>query len=719
MHFTARVFLGAVASVALVLGTVFAIARTEARRTAGASAARALEQSADLVAQLLAGRGRSLAGGARVFVQGPYFRTLVAESRRDDILDQTFEAAEQLEASWVFITDASGMLVAKSDEPSASGDQLANVALISGALRGQVMTGFGASGDSALFQATAVPVAAPGGSPFGVLVATRLLDSAMAVDIATATGSELVFYVRTADGLTHLAASTMTRDSSLRAVVRRRKSGPAPLTIDGRLWIAHATALNTAGGTDVGGYLVMRPADADVPAIAALRHALITAGALGLLLAVAAAMFAQYFVTEPARRLVGALRALGREPVTTPDTPPLPDACPHPSESDPFTALTREISIVRRHLHEQVMLRALLRALLPSGVTAHLASDTTWPHTTPHVPEPPVLLEPSRALLPRRVRIDRSLSLPRSLPLSHRTDGNMMPFALGSVIAQRYRIDAILGARDRSILYRAFDRDRADDVALGMVRPERLFLDDTARARLEVDVLRASLLVNPHVARLYGVGDAHGVPFVTSEFIPGGSLASVLRVRGTLPVDTVIVLARQLLRALAAAHAMHVVHGDIKPADIRVSHHGWVKLTGFGVACALRDATQRAHFVERAGDALPTGRLAGATVGTPEYLSPEQLIGAPATPASDLYAVGIVLRECLIGHTPRRSDMPVTLIGGRLRTSSTEHPPALTVSWPPPLDAVLTIMTESDPAHRIRSAAHLLDLLDRPWEPRE
>ena len=164
---------------------------------------------------------------------------------------------------------------------------------------------------------------------------------------------------------------------------------------------------------------------------------------------------------------------------------------------------------------------------------------------------------------------------------------------------------------------------------------------------------------------------------------------------------------------------MHVVHGDIKPTDIRVSFHGWVKLTGFGVACALRDATQRAQFVERAGDAVSTGRLAGATVGTPEYLAPEQLIGAPATPASDLYAVGIVLRECLIGHTPRRGDMPVTLIGGRLRTSSTEHPLAPTVSWPPPLDAVITIMTESDPARRIRTAAYLLDLLERPWDPRE
>ena len=179
--------------------------------------------------------------------------------------------------------------------------------------------------------------------------------------------------------------------------------------------------------------------------------------------------------------------------------------------------------------------------------------------------------------------------------------------------------------------------------------------------------------MHPHVARLYDVGEAHGVPFVTTEFVPGVSLASVLRQRGTLPADTVTAVARQLLRALAAAHAMQVVHGDIKPTDIRVNPHGRVKLTGFGIARALRDAAQRAQSAQRAGDGVPTGRLAGATVGTPEYLAPEQLIGAPASTASDLYAVGIVLHECLAGHTPLRSDMPVALVGGHMRNAVTEH----------------------------------------------
>ncbi|MFN9423893.1 hypothetical protein, partial [Gemmatimonas sp.] len=107
-----RVFTGTAGLVVVLLAIVLGVATAGARRAARNSARQSLEQSADLVAQLLAGRGRSLGGGARVFVQGPYFRTLVAERRRDDILDQTFEAAEQLEASWVFITDDTGNLIA-------------------------------------------------------------------------------------------------------------------------------------------------------------------------------------------------------------------------------------------------------------------------------------------------------------------------------------------------------------------------------------------------------------------------------------------------------------------------------------------------------------------------------------------------------------------------------------------------------------------------------
>jgi len=131
----------------------------------------------------------TLALDARGFVRAPYCRTLVGVQHRDDILDQTFEAAEPLEASWGFITNEDFTLVAHSDEPSAFGELLVEVPLISSALRGQVSSRLGGSGDSLLVHATAVPITAPGGMPFGVLVATRVHERlAAAIALVTNTG---------------------------------------------------------------------------------------------------------------------------------------------------------------------------------------------------------------------------------------------------------------------------------------------------------------------------------------------------------------------------------------------------------------------------------------------------------------------------------------------------------------------------------------------------
>src|SRR5690348_3363440 len=129
-----RVFLSMAAIVCAVLFATLFIASHYARRTTREAERRGLEQAADLTAQLLAGRGRSLAGGARVFVQAPLFRSLVGQRQHDDILDQTLEAVSQLSADWVFITDAQGTLLAKSDEPGVQGQTMAGIPLVAGAL---------------------------------------------------------------------------------------------------------------------------------------------------------------------------------------------------------------------------------------------------------------------------------------------------------------------------------------------------------------------------------------------------------------------------------------------------------------------------------------------------------------------------------------------------------------------------------------------------------
>ncbi|MDF1506477.1 cache domain-containing protein, partial [Roseisolibacter sp. H3M3-2] len=236
-------------------------------RAAAADATRGLEQAADLTAQLLAGRGRALAGGARVFVQGPYFRALVAGQRRDDLLDQAFEAAGQLEAAWVFITDERGVLLAKSDEPGAFGAAMGAIPLVAGALEGRETSGFGASRDTLLFQTVCLPVVVPGAAPVGTLTATRVVDARLARDVRAATGTDVVFYTVDPAGRRRVAAATLPRALADTLV--------ADTAAHAGRWRRQQAALVTAGGEVVGGYMVLRAAAGVPSGLAAVRGALL------------------------------------------------------------------------------------------------------------------------------------------------------------------------------------------------------------------------------------------------------------------------------------------------------------------------------------------------------------------------------------------------------------------------------------------------------------
>ena len=145
----------------------------------------------------------------------------------------------------------------------------------------------------------------------------------------------------------------------------------------------------------------------------------------------------------------------------------------------------------------------------------------------------------------------------------------------------------------------------------------------------------------------------------------GSSLGAVLAQRGALPSDVVLALAKQLMRALEAAHEQGVMHGDIKPANLLVSIDGLLKVTDFGVATLVRRPSTR----PRASDeTIAPPQLAGAVVGTPEYMAPELLLGSAPDVRTDLYAAGMVLHECLTGATPFQRDTPRGFLARKLET---------------------------------------------------
>lgn len=698
-----RVFIGTAAIVIVVVLVALVTATSAARRSADATARRNLEQAADLVAQLLAGRERSLAGGAQVFVQGPYFRTLVAEHRRDDILDQTFEAAAQLKARWVFITDASGMLLAKSDEPSAGGDQMGHVPLVAGALRGQVNGGFGASGDTLLFQATAVPIALPSQAPVGVLVATSVIDSSVAADIKSATASEVVFYVLDTTGMPHVVTSTVYNSPELQSEVRRvLRSADAALNTDRSIsgirpdmnvgdtaFIDQASSLATAGGAAVGGFLVLRNRDAALVMLAGVRRSLIFAGVLGLLLALLAAWLATRSVTRPVRVLAAAIRRAAEGNYSSPTL--------NNGEGDgEIGSLARAFDALLVDLRDKDSLSA--------STAAAIALDESR------------RVETSSADTSTGSRAGRMLSLNVDTAVAG------VDVQRGRVLASRYHIESLIGSGGMGNVYRAHDRILGETIAIKLLRPEIVGFGAMALDHLRQELRVARRITHRNVVRTHDIGESDGIPFLTMEYIEGASLWTVIRIRGSLPVSAMLSLARQLMRALAAAHSQSVVHGDIKPQNLLIGPSGVLKVTDFGVARMIRTAQQSPHVLTPVNDDV-SGRLGGAIVGTPEYLAPELLIGGASTVAADLYAAGIVLHECLVGTTPFGADTPMAFFANKLTDTHERatRPPAAVAAEaraalgiPADVDSLIAQLTDPDPQKRPASAAEVLARLSSP-----
>lgn len=214
--------------------------------------------------------------------------------------------------------------------------------------------------------------------------------------------------------------------------------------------------------------------------------------------------------------------------------------------------------------------------------------------------------------------------------VSTRTPGSSR-FAPGSIIAGRYRLIALLGKGGMGEVYRAEDLTLDQQVALKFL-PDRGDRDDPAALEQFHNELRIARQVSHrNVCRLYDIGEADGRRFLTMEYVDGEDLASLLRRIGRIPQDKAIAIARQICAGLAAAHDRGVLHRDLKPANVMLDGDGNIRITDFGLAVASTDSTT-------------------TPAGTPQYMAPEQLTGAPASIKSDVYALGLVLFEIFTGR---------------------------------------------------------------------
>lgn len=677
---TTRVFATTSAIVGVVVASALAIASVQLKRGDDDAMRRGLEQSADLVAQFLAGRERSLAGGARVFVQQPYFRTLVSERRREDLFDQSSEAASQLDAHWVMITDRDGVLLAKSDEPALRVDSLGGVPLVAGALRGGSTQGFGVSRDSLLFQAVGVPIVIPGQPPIGVLVATRVVDSVFAADVMSAVASEVVFFARDQQGDLRVVASTLGRGLDVLAAAEhlaqlppRDQRAPKGVSIAGTAYVTQGASLTTAAGDVVGGFAVLRARAAVVTGLDGIRRSLLLAAALGVLLAVGMAYFAARHITAPLRRLSHSVRRAAEG-----DYEVRLDA----ADASPGTEVDALATAFQSLLADLRDKEALVASLL--------------------LPDPPPATPRTES---SRLTLVPAASSPRDVGIQ---------VAPGTVLADRYEVEGVLGRGGMGMVYRATDRLAGERIAIKLLRPEVVQADPHAYERFREELRLARRISHRNVVRTHDIGEHHGVPFLTMELVTGSSLAQVIRSRGALPPHATIAIAKQLMRALASAHEQGVVHGDLKPHNVLITATGVVKVSDFGLARVFRDpAPDRERREPDVREPSMLATLKGAVIGTPEYMAPELLVGGPPSPASDVYAAAMVLHECLTGQTPFVSDTPMAFFARKLRDASSNAtvPPSALAAVGTELESLIHAMTQAEPARRPPSAVAVLERL--------
>ncbi len=269
-----------------------------------------------------------------------------------------------------------------------------------------------------------------------------------------------------------------------------------------------------------------------------------------------------------------------------------------------------------------------------------------------------------------------------SSPSHEATEGR---FAPGTMLNGRYRVIALLGKGGMGEVYRATDLTLGQSVALKFL-PTLAGGDPRTLERFHNEVRIARQVSHPNVCRVYDIGEAEGMVYLSMEYVDGEDLSTLLRRIGRLPSDKATEIARKICAGLAAAHDRGVIHRDLKPHNVMLDRRGEVLICDFGLA-ALPDQINPAEFKQ----------------GTPAYMAPEQIKGTGVTAQSDIYSLGLVLYELYTGKRPYTGKNMQELLAQQeamSMTSMTSHAQDID----PAVENIIKRCLDPDPARRPSSA---------------
>ncbi len=694
-----KFFIRQAAAILVLMSIILWVVYNEAERGARSTASASLSAGAYVLERAFEQQGRSLDAGLEVFTQYSGHVALVEQALEagsaTSLADTLTENLPRLGAEIAIVVKPDGGFLAAS----ARGGQpeFQSVGIIQMALAPEEAKAQGHPGPfyrgflraewgerPGVYHAVARPLRSPGGRPLGAMLVGVRVDDRAAADLRrlAIAGPQrgdpsaqlaLLSQFRTlgttlpeAEALNRLLARETAFLAVRAQVLDGQRSKVLSFKLDGRDDLGVIAPLRGVNALDLEmACVLLMPVEPLLAPFRNLQKAILAVGIVGILITLGLSLRSARSVTAPLMALVSAAKALaeGQPPAALEVVP----------TQDEVGVLTRAFRTMVLELRAKDDLLALLEK-------SKRSSSLKRPSALGAMAAMAAMDEATRNLRPS-AQVDGGEALPPAL-------------REGAIFATRYRVEGVLGRGGMGVVLKVQDLQLDEEVALKIVRAD-LASDPAFLERLKQEIRLARRITHRHVLRTHDFGESDGIPFVTMEYLKGITLRSLLDGRGRLPLPLVLRIARQVVEGLEAAHAVGVVHRDIKPTNVLFDVRGDAKIMDFGLAAPV--ATMIAGEAE-------------ALIGSPRYMSPEQIRGEQVDARTDLYALGIMLFELCSGAPPYDSPRINDLLAMHL-----EAPVPALREWNPEvsreLSALVSRLLAKRKEERPQSAAEVVEIL--------
>ena len=586
----------------------------------------------------------------KIIAQNPHIQAYIQEADSNSILDLARETEESIKSDFIIVTDVDGVILARTDKPGASGQSVAQVPLIAGALEGDEVSGLFLENEN-LYHAIALPVVT-GDVITAALAVGYSINNALVMQIKELTHSEAAFFVEK-DKLS-LIASTITgeREDLTSSVFNAKKPDePFEFQIGPEKYVGVYRPLTNMDGKTLGRFAAFRSLDRELFAFRQFQKNIVIVGIGMMVFAFLLSFFGSRRITGPLRNLTNAVNEVKEG-----------------NYDVPIEATTRD---------EVGMLAEAFKKLLAQlkekqQLVEYLSQQPTVTGAAPTISTTP----PGRA---------------QQTAGASQSSMSLASIGPGSVIANRYEVQSVLGAGGMGVVLKALDRQLDEVVALKMLKGEVFQQDPVALDRFKQELKLARRITHRNVVRTYDYSELDHYYVISMEYVKGITLKQLIRQRGMLPVRIGLQIGKQICSALDAAHEKGVVHRDMKPQNVLLESTGDVKIMDFGIA-RVADMKGMTHT--------------GTIMGTPDYMSPEQAQGLSLDARTDIYSTGVVLFEVFTGKLPFTADSALAVLNKHIRETP-PSPSSINPALPLQLEQVLMRALSKNPDQRYRKISQL------------